>query len=482
MIATDTSIYRLGEFHEFSGGGRRFLYLVPAGAIFEMDVAVAAAVEELSRGGATHEQLMARLVERGFPYEAAEELIGELLQARAIVTHDAVREPLEVPPADFPLQSLVMNLTNQCNLSCQYCYEFGEDKVATPSGKPKFMDIETARASVDFLLSQSPGRSAVHITFFGGETLMNFPLLKQVVGYATEQAAAQGRAIDFSLTTNATLLTPAIIEFLSENRIGVTVSMDGPPDLHDKLRVFANGQGSYAIIEPRVRALIQGHKTRPITARVTLTNGVTDVVRIFRHLKNDLGFHEVGFAPVTTSPDRLYAIGDQGMDGVLEQFHVLADEYLEYALRGEMHGFSNVSDTIAELYQGVNKSHPCGAGLGLMGVGPSGDIAPCHRFVDSDAHALGNIKTGGVDRAKQADFLNRGHINNKYDCHTCWARPLCAGGCHHEAFVRYGDTGHPNLHYCDWIRDWTDTCLRIYGTVSALNPGFLQYFAERKAL
>jgi uncharacterized protein len=169
------------------------------------------------------------------------------------------------------------------------------------------------------------------------------------------------------------------------------------------------------------------------------------------------------------------------MDGVLEQFHVLADEYLEYALRGEMHGFSNVSDTIAELYQGVNKSHPCGAALGLLGVGPSGDIAPCHRFVDSDVHALGNIATG-VDRGKQADFLQRGHINNKYDCHTCWARPVCAGGCHHEAFVRYGDTGHPNLHYCDWIRDWTDTCLRIYGAISARNPEFLQRFAERKAL
>ena len=168
------------------------------------------------------------------------------------------------------------------------------------------------------------------------------------------------------------------------------------------------------------------------------------------------------------------------MDSVLDQFHMLADEYLEYALRGESHGFSNVSDTFAELCQGVNKSHPCGAGLGLLGVGPSGDIAPCHRFVDSDAHSLGHISTG-IDQAKQADFLNRGHIDSKYDCHTCWARPLCAGGCHHEAFVRYGDTGHPNLHYCDWIRDWTDTCLEIYGAIAAKNPGFLQQFAERKA-
>ncbi len=169
------------------------------------------------------------------------------------------------------------------------------------------------------------------------------------------------------------------------------------------------------------------------------------------------------------------------MGGVLEQFKLLADEYLEHALRGELHGFSNVSETIGELYQGVNKSHPCGAALGLLGVGPSGDIAPCHRFVDSDTHSLGNIATG-VDREKQSAFLAKGHIGAKYDCHSCFARPLCAGGCHHEAFVRYGDTGHANLHFCDWIREWTDTCLRIFGTISARNPGFLEQFAERKGL
>jgi uncharacterized protein len=473
--------YHLGEFHPFEARGRRFLYLVPAGAIFELDAAAQALIDQLAEGEASDEELSAALTTHGLSRLEAQELIRELYHARVIVAEDLPKTSLEEAPADFPLQTLVLNLTNQCNLSCQYCYEFGADKVATPDGKPKFMDFETAAASVDFLLRQSPGRRAVHITFFGGETLMNFPLLKKVVVYAKERAAEQGRSIDFSLTTNATLLTPAIIEFLSENHIGVTVSMDGPPELHDQLRVFANGRGSYDIIEPRVRALLQDHRTRPIAARVTLTSGVSDVLRIFRHLKNDLGFHEVGFAPVTTSPNRLYAINDRGMDQVLAQFNALAEEYLEYALRGELHGFSNVSDTLSELYQGVNKSHPCGAALGLVGVGPSGDIAPCHRFVDSDTHTLGHISTG-IDREKQKDFLSRGHIGSKYDCHTCWARPLCAGGCHHEAYVRYGDTGHPNLHYCNWIRGWTDTCLEIYGAISAHNPAFLRVFAERKAL
>ena len=481
MIAADARVYRLGEFHPFAAGGHRFLYLVPAGAIFELDAAAQTVIDRLAGGEASHDDLLAQLNAQNVSTPDAQELIVELYQSRVITAGDIKPEPLQEAPADFPLQTLVLNLTNQCNLSCQYCYEFGADKVATPSGKPKFMNFETAKASVDFLLQQSAGRRGVHITFFGGETLMNFPLLQNVVIYARDRAAEQGRSIDFSMTTNATLLTPAIIEFLSENRIGVTVSMDGPADLHDKFRVFANGRGSYGIIEPRVRELIQKHRTRPITARVTLTSGVTDVIRIFRHLKNDLGFHEVGFAPVTTSPNQLYAINDRGMDDVLAQFHQLADEYLEYALRGEMHGFSNVSDTLSELYQGVNKSHPCGAALGLVGVGPSGDIAPCHRFVDSDTHALGHISTG-IDREKQKDFLRRGHINSKYDCHTCWARPLCAGGCHDEASVRYGDTGHPNLHYCDWIRGWTETCLRIYGAISVHNPEFFRVFAERKAL
>ena len=182
------------------------------------------------------------------------------------------------PPADFPLQTLVMNLTNQCNLSCQYCYEFGEDKVATPEGKPKFMDFETAQASVDFLLEQSAGtpRDSHHVLRRRNADELS---AAEAGGGVTRTSRPPRRAarIDFSLTTNATLLTPAIIEFLSENSIGVTVSMDGPKELHDKLRVFANGRGSYDIIEPRVRALIENHRTRPITARVTLTSGVTDV-------------------------------------------------------------------------------------------------------------------------------------------------------------------------------------------------------------
>ncbi len=461
--------YRLAEFHAFRGGGREYLYLVPSGAIFELTPAALAVIERLRAGERSREELAAELGPQ------AGEAVDELYQAHAITTGNGFAETVPPAPQPFPLQTVVLNVTNQCNLSCKYCYEFGEDRVATPEGKPKFMDEVTARAAIDMLVEQSEGRPKIHVTFFGGETLMNFPLVRKVIDYARERGAAVGKAVDFSLTTNGTLLKPEIIEYLAENQVGVTISLDGPKEMNDSLRVFQNGRGSYDVIEPKVRELLKRHTSRPIAARVTLTSQVVDVLKIYRHLKHDLGFQEVGFAPVTTSPVRLYAIGNRGLDRVLEQFTQLAGEYLECALRDEHHGFSNVSDTLGELHAGISKAHPCGAGLGLLGVGPSGDIAPCHRFVDSDTHKLGHVSTG-IDRAVQADFLERGHLQRKPVCHTCWARPVCSGGCYHEAYVRYGDTGHANLHYCDWIRGWTDVCLGVYGELAARNPKFLRRF------
>ncbi|QEE28412.1 quinohemoprotein amine dehydrogenase maturation protein [Terriglobus albidus] len=470
----------LGEFHRFRGNRETFLYMVNSGGIVALDEVSDVLVQKLEGRTLSGDDLIRETVADGYAAQEVVESLRELWQLGAV--SDGAPKPVisQALPDDFPLQSIVLNITNQCNLSCSYCYEFGEDKIATPDGKPKFMDWHTAKASVDYLFESASSRDALHITFFGGETLMNFPLLQKVVDYARGLAKEKNVRIGFSLTTNATLLTTKIIEYLADNEIGVTVSIDGTKEMQDKFRIFSNGKGSYDVIKPKIKELIARHRSRPIAARVTLTSGASDVLKIYDHLKNEFNFHEVAFAPVTTSPNRLYSIGEPGMDKVLEQFSELAKDYLQSALRGEHHGFSNVSDTLAELHQGVNKSLPCGAGLGMVGVGPSGDIAPCHRFVDSDDHVIGHIDTG-IDMEKRGEFLKKGRIDGKYDCHSCWARPLCAGGCHHEAFVRYGDSGHANLHYCDWIREWTHTCLSVYGAIAEENPAFLEHFSERKA-
>jgi len=370
---------------------------------------------------------------------------------------------------------MVLNVTNQCNLACTYCYEYGEDKIVdTEHGKQsKFMSESTAAESVDFLLNAS-GRVA-HLTFFGGETLLNFPVLQSTIAYARRRAAELGKEIDFSLTTNATLLRPEIIEFLADNRIGVTISIDGPREMQDRFRVFHGGAGSYDVVAPKIQELLRRHRSRPIGARVTLTSETLDIRRIYRHLTEEIGFWEVGFAPVTTSPNQQYAIGDRGFDRMLDQFNALAADFLECAAADRHHGFSNVKDTLEEIHKGVSKAYPCGAGLGLLGVSTDGDVAVCHRFAGSDAHKLGTVR-GGIDREAQAAFLEQHHIAAKTDCHTCWARPLCSGGCYHEAHVRYGTTTRPNLHYCEWIRGWTDTCLKIYGELAERNPAFLARF------
>ena len=179
----------------------------------------------------------------------------------------------------------------------------------------------------------------------------------------------------------------------------MTISIDGPKEMQDKFRVFQNGAGSYDIAMPKIRELLRRHRTRPIGARVTLTAQTLNVKKIFRHLTEDVGFREVGFAPVTTSPERQYAIEDEGFGRMLGQFRALAEEFLDSAVAGRHHGFSNVKDTLEEIHKGVSKAYPCGAGLGLMGVATDGDVALCHRFAGSDEHKLGTVRDG-IDRER----------------------------------------------------------------------------------
>jgi len=463
----------LREFHPFEAAGQRFVYLVPSAAVFRLDDPCAAVLDALARGSQRPEQVLGELAPR-FGAAEVRGAIGELLQMRAIGPEGAPPEPMpvEIPPAEFPLTTMVLNVTSKCNLSCAYCYEYGEDRIVEQSTKPRFMDEETAQESVEFMLAQSGTSAAVNLTFFGGETLLNFKLLQKTVEYARRRSEELGKRVTFSLTTNGTLLRPEVIEWLIENEVGVTISIDGPREVQDKFRIFNNGMGSYEMMLPKVKELLSRHTSRPIGARVTLTRQNLDVQRIFRHLTDEIGFWEVGFAPVTTAPGRNYALDEQGYDSMLAQFQELAGEWLEAAVQNRHHGFSNVQETVVEIHKGFSKAYPCGAGLGLMGVATDGDVALCHRFAGSSEHKIGSVREG-VNRTKQAEFLEKHHIAYKPDCHVCWARPLCSGGCYHEAHTRYGNTAAPNLHYCDWIRAWTDTCLRVYGELAERNPSFL---------
>ena len=268
------SVLQPGDCHSFEAAGRRFLYLAPSAAVMAVDDVSAAVLDLVAERRQSAEDVVAQLADR-YAKADVDESIGELVRARALGRVEAPERPMPkvLPLTPVPLSTMVLNVTNQCNLSCTYCYEYGEDKIVqTENGKqPKWMSEDTARESVEFLLRESG--DVAHLTFFGGETLLNFKILQFTVGYATARAAELGKAIDFSLTTNATLLKPEVIEFLAEHRFGVTISIDGPADLQNKFRVFKNGAGSYDLVVPKIKALLARHRSRPIGARAATHAG-----------------------------------------------------------------------------------------------------------------------------------------------------------------------------------------------------------------
>ncbi len=455
------------EMHRFTGGSRRFAYLVPSSMIFELDEVSDRLLRRLDSGPLPPEEVA------GSPEEA--EALRELAGIGAVAREGAPLIPIgglaevESPP---PIRTVVLNITNSCNLACRYCYEYGDDRIAEAE-VPAAMTEETARQSVDRLITDSGQAKDLQVTFFGGETLLNWKVIRPTVEYAREEAKRVGKRVDFSLTTNATLLTRGISEWIAANDIGVTISVDGPKEFQDSMRVYKSGLGSYEVIAPRIADFLKLQR-RPVGARVTVTSKTLDIPRIFDHLIG-LGFYEVGFAPVTSSPNQDYALDEGGFDALLDQFRDLADGYVEAAQEGRYLGFSNLSDLLGEIHQGVSKAYPCGAGLGLVGVAPGGEVGLCHRFAGSGDHDLGHVATG-IDEAKRVEHLEKAHIDARTDCSRCWVRSLCSGGCYHEAQVRYGDRFRPNLHYCDWIRDWTALGLSVYGRLLEHSPDFLNRF------
>ena len=475
---------RLAEIRPFSFHGKHYVFVVPVTGIFEISelaaeivrlfvtgepVYASAAIE--SRSLVAHEVLTA-LRARHTTHSIVQGLSE--LQALGVLLTDG-SQPVQAVPflpklsdKPFPQRSLVLNVANDCNLGCTYCFASQGDY-----GAPRrFMSQETARESVDFLLQNSGDHPTVTLVFFGGEPLMNFRLISDTVAYATRAGERVGKRVDFSMTTNATYLTPEIIHFLRDHRVGVAVSIDGPKKFHDLRRTYKNGMGSYDMIEPRIMNLLREHKTRPVAARVTLTHGVTAVSEIFDHL-TEMGFDEVGFAPVTSSGDDDYALTPEEFWQVLEEFGKLTANYVDGVSSAQRPRFSNLTNLLADLHQGVIKAYPCGAGLGLLGVGSTGKLYLCHRFLESDEHQVGTLATG-VDRARQAEFMAATHLSAKPPCQICWVRNICSGGCHHEGYKRYGTLGHATIHRCEWIRAWINMGLHAYVEIMEKSPAFLE--------
>ena len=462
--------YRVAESRWIESGGQDYLFLVADKAIFEVDPETRGLLAQWGDGPEfTREEALARLED--MPGEEGAEIFAELVRRRAVLPANgagAPRPPDVATPVRVPLKTLILHVAESCNLRCGYCYhaEMGNGK-----GTRRRMSRQTATRSVDFLFERSEGLDDLVLVFFGGEPLLNFKTIRYAADYARQKAARSGKRVNFALTTNGTLLTPEVVDFLQERDVSVTVSLDGFQETHDRYRRFADGRPSYEVILPKVRHLIEHARRRPVVARVTVVDEPSRVPPMLDHLLS-LGFAEAGFAPVTTGHPEC-RLSDRQMDELLGAFRGLAERFLDAAGEGRFFGFSNLIDLLVSLHQGEVMNYPCGAGLGLFSVDPGGRLFLCQRFTGEESFCMGDIFSG-FDEERLGRFRREAAIANKEECRVCWARTICTGGCYHEACVREGSHLKPNLHYCEWIRRWGEIGLDVYCRIAARCPDMLE--------
>jgi len=465
--------------HLVRSGEEAYLLHVPTTAVFGIDGLGLEVIGHCRQsGGKSVDELVAALAGR-YPPARVRAFAAELRTLEMLQPSGSLRpiNPKSVAVKAYPLSSLVLNVNTGCNLSCTYCYK--EDLAKPKDGRK--MDFATAARSVDLLLEAGAARQRLNIVFFGGEPLTNVALIKQVVAYAEEAAARSSKAMDFSMTTNATLLTEALIDYFDEHRFGISVSIDGPKVIHDRHRRSVGGRGTYDTVSRKVRLLLDRYRSRPVGARVTLGGGNTEVEEIHAHLRGEIGFHEVGYAPVTAAAEAGHALSEAELAEVHRAFERLGEDYRRAALRGENNGFSNMHQLMTDLHEGRRKSLPCGAGVGLLAVDAGGDLNLCHRFTGSELPTFGNVATG-IDAARLGAFVDKAIDREGTHCETCRIRNLCAGGCYHESYARFGDAHHRTYHYCSLLRQWVDFGVGIYADIQRHNPGFFIRHLEPRSV
>lgn len=464
--------------HTVQVGERRVLFHIPTTGLFDLDEVGAAVFDLFQERGELGEHDIRERFEGRYTPAAVVDAVQDLIDLR-IVGPDAKGPINPVPPKikDYPLSTIVLNVNTGCNLGCTYCYK---EDLTTPAQGAK-MDFETARKSVDLLLREGAARERINIVFFGGEPLTNLPLIKQVVDYAEQRCDELGKSADFSLTTNATLLTEDNVDYLNAHRFGISVSIDGPRAMHDRHRLTVGGKGTYDLVSRKTRMLLERYNARPVGARVTITAGNIDVVSIHQHLIDEIGFFEVGYAPVTANSMDLFNLKGPELKQFFDNLKTLGQTYVEAALEGHNTGFSNLHQLLSDLHQGNRKTLPCGAGVGLLAVDNNGELNLCHRFTGSDLPTYGNVDDG-IDKPNLGAFLEAAADRSGTGCETCRIRNLCAGGCYHESYAHYTDPLHPTYQYCDLMRDWVDFGIQAYRRILDRNPAFFaQHITPRSA-
>ena len=420
--------------HQFKNNGYDIVLDVNSGAIHVVDDVtydVIALFEDHSR-----EEIIAQLQSR-YPEQEIAEAIEETEQLKEqgdLFTEDAYEQKIfDFKKRPTVVKALCLHIAHDCNLACRYCFaEEGEYH-----GRRALMSYEVGKKALDFLIANSGSRRNLEVDFFGGEPLMNWQVVKDLVAYGREQEKLHDKNFRFTVTTNGVLLNDEIQEFVNKEMDNVVLSLDGRKEINDKMRPFRNGKGSYDLIVPKFQKLAESRNQEKYYIRGTFTRNNLDFSNDILHFA-DLGFKQMSIEPVVGDESDPYAIREEDIPQIKEEYDKLAKIIIEREKEGK--GFTFFHFMI-DLQGGpcvAKRLSGCGSGTEYLAVTPWGDLYPCHQFVGNEKFLMGNVDTGVV-RDDIRDEFKCCNVYAKDKCKKCFAKFYCSGGCAANSYNFHGN-------------------------------------------
>ncbi len=419
--------------HQYKNNGYNIVLDVNSGAIHVVDDVsydVIALFEENKP-----EEIVSRLLEKYSEAEIKEALeeVQALKDSEELFTDD----PYENYILDFKkrptvVKALCLHIAHDCNLACKYCFaEEGEYH-----GRRALMDFETGKQALDFLIANSGQRRNLEVDFFGGEPLMNWDVVKQLVAYGREQEKIHDKHFRFTLTTNGVLLDDEVMEFANREMDNVVLSIDGRKEVHDKMRPFRKGAGSYDFIVPKFQKLAESRNQERYYVRGTFTHHNLDFSKDVLHLA-DLGFKQISVEPVVAQDSDDYAIREEDLPILFEEYDNLAKEMVRRKKDGNDFNFFHFMIDLEGGPCVAKRLSGCGSGTEYLAVTPWGDLYPCHQFVGNEAFLMGNV-WDGVKATEIRDEFKCCNVYAKEKCRNCFAKFYCSGGCAANSYNFHG--------------------------------------------
>lgn len=330
------------------------------------------------------------------------------------------------------IKALCLHVAHTCNLNCAYCFA----SQGNYHGDRAVMSFEVGKRALDFLVENSGNRTNLEVDFFGGEPLMNWQVVKDLVMYARSIEKEKGKNFRFTLTTNGVLVDDDVIEFANKEMHNVVLSLDGRKEIHDAVRVDYAGNGSWERIVPRFQKFVEARGDREYYMRGTFTHANPDFTKDINEMLR-LGFNKLSMEPVVCAPDDAAALTQEDLPVVLEQYEILAKDMLEKEKEGKPYTFYHYMIDLKGgpcIYKRISG---CGSGTEYMAVTPWGDLYPCHQFVGDEKFLLGNVFDGVTNNDIREEFRSC-NVYVRPECKDCWAKLYCSGGCAANAYHATG--------------------------------------------